>query len=150
MRKHESTHTTEKPFKCTNCNQYFAEEFELKQHEGTHINTKTKGTIKIGSLNIRNGLYTKESLLHSFMIEHDLKIFSLCETEVENYDTKKPFLLEGFKTFHSTERACQKYKRIIMLVAEEIECEQRLDLQSNDVANIWVEIKIAKCPEYNY
>ena len=87
-------------------------------------------------------LYKKEELIEHFITENNFKIISLCETDVEFYDEKKPFSLKGFTTFHPTKRDSQKYQRLLLLVSNDIECIQREDLQSFDNTCVWIELSV--------
>ena len=51
---------------------------------------------RISSLNIGRGLYNKEELLIHTIKNQDCDIFGVSEVEIEDFDYKKPYSIEGF------------------------------------------------------
>ena len=85
-------------------------------------------TLRISSLNIRRGLYKKEEELFLIMQDQNCDICSFSEVDIEDFDEKKPFSFEGYKTFFPLKRTGTNTKRLICLVKVDIEAKQRDDL----------------------
>ena len=92
--------------------------------------------MKIGSLNIRGGLYSKEHLIKQTIEEHDLSIIGLHEVDIEDFDETKPFTIKGYRTYFHKRNASMK--RMLCLVREDIEATERDDLMCEDVASVWL------------
>ena len=65
---------------------------------------REQNTLKVASLNIGTGLYSKEELLINTLMEQDIDIFGVSEVDIEHFDEKKPFSIKGYQTFFSLER----------------------------------------------
>ena len=87
-------------------------------------------TLRISSLNIRRGLYSKEEELFHLIKEQSCDVCSFSEVDIVDFDEKKPFSIEGFKTFFPLKRTGTNTKRLICLVKVGIEAKQRDDLMS--------------------
>ena len=94
-----------------------------KKIKGNAIND----LLRISSLNIRRGLYKKEEELILLMQEQNCDVCSFSEVDIEDFNEKKPFSIEGFKTFFPLKRTGTNTKRLICLVKAEIETKQRDD-----------------------
>ncbi|OXA45158.1 zinc finger protein 99 [Folsomia candida] len=46
LRKHISTHTTEKPYNCAICGRSFTQEFDMKSHEMTHLDKSSRDLLQ--------------------------------------------------------------------------------------------------------
>ena len=97
--------------------------------------------LRISSLNIRRGLFSKEEELIHLIQEQSCDVCSLSEVDIVDFDEKKPFSIEGFKTFFPLKRTGTNTKRLICLVKIGIEAKQRDDLMSEHLSNVWLEIK---------
>ena len=97
-------------------------------------------TLRISSLNIRRGLNKKEEELFLIMQDQNCDICSFSEVDIEDFDEKKPFSFEGYKTFFPLKRTGTNTKRLICLVKVDIEAKQRDDLMSEALSNVWIEI----------
>ena len=120
-----------------------------KKIKGNAIND----LLRISSLNIRRGLYKKEEELILLMQEQNCDVCSFSEVDIEDFNEKKPFSIEGFKTFFPLKRTGSNKKRLICLVKVEIETKQRDDLMSEALSNVWLEInginqKVLICAMY--
>ena len=109
--------------------------------------------LKIASLNICRGVYSKEELLESTIRENDLDVCSVCEVDIENFDIKNPFSLRGYQTLFPLERTGTSTKRLICFVKDDIQVSQRSDLMSDMFSSVWLEIrnnaqKILICKAY--
>ena len=109
--------------------------------------------LKVASLNICRGLYSKEELLEATIRENDFDVCSVCEVDIENFDIKNPFSLGGYQTFFPLERTGTSTKRLICFVKEDIQVTQRSDLMSDMFSSDWLEIrnngqKILICTAY--
>jgi len=100
-----------------------------------------KNILRISSLNIRRGLYSKEENLFHLIQEQSCDICSFSEVDIVDFDEKKPFSMEGFKTFFPLKRTGTNTKRLICLVKIGIEAKQRDDLMSEHLSNVWIEIE---------
>ena len=83
-----------------------------KKIKGNAIND----LLRISSLNIRRGLYKKEEELILLMQEQNCDVCSFSEVDIEDFNEKKPFSIEGFKTFFPLKRKGTNTKRLICLV----------------------------------
>ena len=97
--------------------------------------------LKVASLNICRGLYSKEELLEATIKENDFDVCSVCEVDIENFDIKNPFSLRGYQTFFPLERNGTSTKRLICFVKEEIQVTQRNDLMSDMFCSVWLELR---------
>ena len=109
-----------------------------KKIKGNSIDLKK--SLRISSLNIRRGLYRKEEELMLLMQEQNCDVCSLSEVDIVDFHEKKPFSIEGFKTFFPLKRTGTNTKRLICLVKVGIESKQRDDLMSESLSNVWLEI----------
>ena len=100
-----------------------------------------KNTLRISSLNIRRGLNSKEEELILTIQDQNCDVCSLSEVDIEDFDEKKPFSIEGYKTFFPLKRTGTNTKRLICFVKVCIEAKQRDDLMSESLSNVWLEIK---------
>ena len=122
-----------------------------KKIKGNSIDLKK--SLRISSLNIRRGLYRKEEELMLLMQEQNCDVCSFSEVDIVDFDEKKPFSIEGFKTFFPLKRTGTNTKRLICLVKVDIETKQRDDLMSEALSNVWLEInginqKVLICAMY--
>ena len=140
-----------KEFKCEVCEKRFeTNEIQLepksKNHKENSFKCKlcnedsTKRSLKIASLNIGRGLFSKEELLKYTMIEQNCDIMGVSEVDIEFFDEKKPFSIEGFKSFFPLQRAGTTTKRLLCFVKDGIEVTKREDLMSNLLSNVWLQI----------
>ena len=63
------------------------------------------------------------------------------KTDLKNFDEKKPYSLEGFKTYYPLQRQENNIKRLLVFVRNEIEIEERKDLMSPNISTVWLEYK---------
>ena len=94
-------------------------------------NLKGPKTIKIGSLNICRGLYKKEELVHNVMLQENLKIFGICETDLIDFDEKKPFCFPGYETLWPEKKPGEKFCRLLLFISKDIPYNRRCDLERN-------------------
>jgi hypothetical protein len=106
------------------------------------VETKHKKNIlRISNLNLGRGLYRKEELIKKTIYEQNCDICSLSEVDIKYFDEKKPFSIDGYKTYFPLERLGTSTKRLICLVKVGVEAKQRDDLMSKSLSNVWLEIK---------
>ena len=74
------------------------------------------------------------------MQEQNCDVCSFSEVDIEDFNEKKPFSIEGFKTFFPLKRTGTNTKRLICLAKVDIETKQRDDLMSESLSNVWIEI----------
>ena len=97
--------------------------------------------MKISSLNIGRGLFKKEELLMNTLSEQSCDICSICEVDIEDFDETKPFTIKGYRTYFPLKRVGSNRNRLLCFVKTSIEVNQRNDLMSNMLSNVWLEIK---------
>ena len=97
-------------------------------------------TITVASLNIRRGLYSKETLIKQTIDQNNFAIVGLHEVEIEYFDETRPFSIKGYKTYFPMLRK-SGIVRSLCLVREDIEVKQRSDLMSSKIATVWLEIR---------
>ena len=68
-------------------------------------------------------------------------ICSKCEADIEDFDESRPFSIDGYKTLFPFKRTGTNKKRLICFVKACIEAEQRSDLMSELLSNVWLEIQ---------
>ena len=113
------------------------DKFTKKKNKGCE-----KSKLRIGSLNICRGLFSKELAIKDFIDSEEIEIFSLSETDLEFFDTQKPFGIKGFRTFYPLQRKEDNdIKRMLVFVKEYIEVTQRIDLMSKSISTVWLEIR---------
>ena len=78
---------------------------------------------------------SKHTQLMSMLINEDIDIMKVSETDLI-FDEKKPFSLEGFKTFYPLQRQERNVKRMLLFVRNDIEVEERRDLMSPDISTV--------------
>ena len=83
---------------------------------------------------------SKDTQLMNMLINEDIDIMKVSETDLI-FDEKKPFSLEGFKTFYPLLRQERNVKRMLLFVRNDIEVEERRDLMSPDISTVWLEYK---------
>ena len=98
-------------------------------------------TLKVASLNVCKGLFSKEVLFLNMMQQEELDIIGVCETEVTDFGEQKPFTLSGFRTYWPLKRSDNNLKRMLCFVKEAIEVIERKDLMSSAISTIWLEHK---------
>ena len=98
-------------------------------------------TLKVASLNVCKGLFSKEVLFLNMMQQEELDIIAVCETEVTDFGEQKPFTLSGFRTYWPLKRSDNNLKRMLCFVKEAIEVIERKDLMSSAISTIWLEHK---------
>ena len=160
LKQHEKNHANELPketLSCHNCGDKFKKPKELKKHRRLvpQCVLKNKGTnLRVASLNICKGLYSKETLLLNLMINEDIDIIGISEADLSFFDEKRPFSLHGYKTFYPILRQDKNIKRLLVFVKQEIEVEERRDFMLPDISTVWLEYKphqgkkIMICPKY--
>ena len=82
-----------------------------------------KNSLRISSLNIRRGLNSKEEELILTIQDQNCDVCSLSEVDIEDFDEKKPFSIEGYKTFFPLKRTGTNTKRLICFVKVCIEAK---------------------------
>ena len=93
-------------------------------------------------MNICRGLFSKELAIKDFIDREEIELFSLSETDLEFFDTQKPFGIKGFRTFYPLQRKEDNdIKRMLVFVKEDIEVTQRTDLMSKSISTVWLEIR---------
>ena len=131
-----------KQYQCVKCDKSFREKIQNKKKFHCDIcDTDDTKTLKIASLNIGRGLFSKEELLVNTMEDQKSDIFSVSEVDLEDFDDKKPFSLKGYVTFFPLQRPGTSTKRLLCFVRENIDAKQRNDLMSNQLSSVWLEIK---------
>ena len=111
------------------------------EKEGKSLIDDLKNILRISSLNIRRGLNSKEELLIQTIQEQSCDVCSISEVDIHDFDDKKPFSIEGYKTFFPIKRTGTNTKRLICFVKIGIEAKQRDDLMSESLSSVWLEIK---------
>ena len=86
MNKHDKSKKNKKPFSCT---------------EGDNKNK----ALRVGSFNICKGMNNKEELLLNMMENEDFDIIAVHETDIQEFDEKRPFTLLGFRTYWPLQRS---------------------------------------------
>ena len=103
-----------------------------------------KRFLRLGSLNICKGLYTKEKFLLDTIEKQEIDIFGVSETDLKHFDESRPFSLKGFKTYYPLKRQDIDMKRILCFVRQGVEVTERQDLMSPNLSTIWLEHKPVK------
>ena len=85
-------------------------------------------TQRVGSLNTHAGFGDKDDQIKLTIQENKFDIFSISETELQNFDEKKPPSFKGYKTFFPKKREGTNTKRLLVFAREDIELNQRNDL----------------------
>ena len=134
---HESK---KKQLNCTKCEATFGKSYQLNQHIKTSHSINKK-ELKIGSLNIGKGLYTKEEYLKNTISEENFDIISVSEVDIEYFDEKKPYSIHGYRTFSTLKRPGANTKRLICFVKDNLEVTLRNDLMSELFSSVWLELK---------
>ena len=75
------------------------------------------------------------------MQENKFDIFSISETELQNFDEKKPPCFRGYKTFFPKKREGSNTNRLLVFAREDIELSQRNDLMCPEISNVWLQLK---------
>ena len=75
------------------------------------------------------------------MINEEIDIIGISETDLPNFDEKKPYSLMGFKTFYPLQRQEKNIKRLLVFVKQDVEVEERKDLMSKDISTVWLEYR---------
>ena len=115
LRRHQQTTGTSKPFKCTKCDKTFNNKGEKDQH-----NEKLHDTvIRVASINICSGLLKKEETILATMQQFNFGIVFLHEVEARDFDEKRPFTLQGYKTYFP--KKGKDIKRTLCFVRNDIE-----------------------------
>ena len=82
-------------------------------HESASMRkNKSKKLLKVASLNIGTGLFSKEELMINTIYEQNIDILSVSEVDIQYFDEKKPFSIEGYKTFFPLEKPNTSTKRL--------------------------------------
>jgi len=129
-----------KRLKCDNCDTNFKNEGK-KNVSSKNCDKNIKNSLRISSLNICRGLFKKEERLLNTMNETKCDIFSVSEVDIEDFDEKKPYSLEGYKTYFPLKRTGTNTKRMLCFVKDTIEATERQDLMSDLLSNVWLELK---------
>ena len=78
-----------KQYQCVKCDKSFREKIQNKKKFHCDIcDTDNTKTLKIASLNIGRGLFSKEELLVNTMEDQKSDIFSVSEVDLEDFDEK--------------------------------------------------------------
>ena len=83
----------------------------------------------------------KEELLIHTIKTQDCDICGVSEVDIEDFDEKKPYSIEGYNTFFPLQRPGTNKKRLLCFVKNSIEAEQRSDLMSSLLSNVWIQAK---------
>ena len=88
-------------------------------------------------------LHLKEVQIQDFLLEQEIDLLGLIETDLYHVDPKKPPCLPGYKTILPQHRGMNHEVRILLLVNQAIlpKVIVRNDLMSSEVPSIWVTIK---------
>ena len=145
--KHIMTiHKGEKPFKCIDSDKNFAQT-GLKHVKTVHdeksvskSSLRGKETLKISNLKINRGLNSKEELLKYTIQEQNCDIIGVSEVDIQDFDEKKPFTLEGYVTYFPLQKIGSNKTRLLCFVKDYIEVTKREDIMSNLLSNVWIQI----------
>ena len=69
----------------------------------------------ISSLNICRGLFNKEEYLTNNISEQNCDICSVSEVDIEDFDEKRPFSIEGYITYFPYKKQAQIQKGFFVL-----------------------------------
>ena len=89
--------------------------------------TTVNGGLRVGSLNICRGLYSKEKQLKMTIQDMELDIVFLLETDVSDLDLKNPPSYEGYNTICPQKNSNNK-TRILAFVKQALNAKKRDDL----------------------
>ena len=89
-----SAHDVKDSYQCHKCNSNSSTNDNFKGHKNSAYRF-----LKIGSLNICRGLFSKKELLIDTLQEKNFDIFGVSEIDLENVDEEKPFTLKGYKSY---------------------------------------------------
>ena len=99
LRKHQKNikENLGKKFKCKSCGEINGEsqclecksKFRRSKQISKHTNLDQQ--LKVASLNICRGLFSKEELLQSTIKENNFDVCSVSEVDIENFEIKNPF-----------------------------------------------------------
>ena len=78
------------------------------------------------------------------MIQKDLKIFSICETDLSDFDEKKPFSFQGYETLWPKKQPGDRYYRLLTFIARDVSYVRRNDLENSLLPTIWIELRSAQ------
>ena len=75
-----------------------------KKNVKTVFIATTNNYLRIASLNINRGLFDKEEVLINTIEELNFDICAVSEVDIKDFDEKKPFSIDGFKTYFPLQR----------------------------------------------
>ena len=101
--------------------------------------TTVNGGLRVGSLNICRGLYSKEKQLKMTIQDMELDIVFLLETDVSDLDLKNPPSYEGYNTICPQKNSNNK-TRILAFVKQALNAKKRDDLMCKEISSIWIEV----------
>ena len=84
--------------------------------------------------------FENEEFLVNLLAEQEFDIFCVCEVDIKDFNPECPFVLEGYKTFFPLHREGSNKKRLLCFVKESIEVNERSDMMSPELSNVWLEI----------
>ena len=76
-------------------------------------------SLKIASLNIGTGLFSKEELLVNTIKEHNINILGVSEIDIQYFNEKKPYSTKGYNRFFPLERLDSNTKRLHPMFCQE-------------------------------
>ena len=131
-------------FKCKLCESIFKSTSDLNSHIASVHKNRVSKPLKVASLNINKGLFTKEELLLNTIHEQSCEICYVSEIDIKEFDENKPFTLNGYQSFFPLQKPGSSAQRLVCFVKNGIEVTKRTDLMSNLFTNVWLEVKGTK------
>lgn len=115
------------------------------QSSMVNLNLCKKG-INIGFLNVQGlrsrnmSKFSEIELMLTSEENKNLHIFSMCETKLKDTNMNDAFTINGFHSPYRKDNHTNGGGGIIVYVRKEIMSKRRLDLETNDIACLWLEV----------
>ena len=105
--------------------------------------TKANKSIICGQWNIKRGLLCRETELKRMLLEEEIGIMFLTETDTKTIICESDYKIQGFQTIFHERKNPNDVLRVICLIKEELvnNMQIRFDLMDCDFPSIWIELK---------
>ena len=141
QKMHEKVRNDEKPFGCSYCDKKFSEESTLEEHESKCKKNFTNCNVL--SWNIGRGLMSNKKQIEQVLVDEDIGICFLIETDEEQRKLETVPCKENFSNYsiHTTKVQNNTDKvRIAALIRKDLKFKIRDDIMINNLSTIWIEL----------